>query len=73
MSAISLGPRHDRQILKEALLASVASLHRRNAAQIPEGFIDGYVALDWMEWHGGDLRLTTTGENICRQLTSERR
>jgi hypothetical protein len=73
MSANSAAPVHDRQALKEALLSSVASLHRRNAAQIPEGFIDGYVALDWMEWHGGDLRLTTVGENICRQLTNELR
>jgi hypothetical protein len=40
-------------------------LHRRRASEIP----DGYVALNWLEWHGGGLRLTITGSNVCRQLT----
>jgi hypothetical protein len=57
-----------REMLREALQACVASLHRRRASEIPEGFIEDYVQLNWLEWHGGDLRLTTTGENICRQL-----
>jgi len=57
-----------REMLREALQACVTSLHKRRASEIPEGFIDDYVQLNWLEWHGGDLRLTTTGENICRQL-----
>jgi hypothetical protein len=44
-------------------------LKRRRAAEIPEGYIDDYVALHWLEWQGGSLRLTTTGENVCRHLT----
>lgn len=59
--------------LRDALLSSIDSLHRRRAAEIPDGFIDDYVALNWMEWHGGGLRLTTTGENICKQLSSQPR
>lgn len=44
-------------------------LHRRRASDIPEGYIDGYVNLNWLEWHGGGLRLTITGGNVCRQVT----
>ena len=30
--------------------------------------IDDYVAMNWLEWNGGGLRLTTTGDNVCKQL-----
>lgn len=62
-----------QETLREALLSTIDSLHRRRAAEIPDGFIDGYVALNWMEWHGGGLRLTPTGENICKQLSNRPR
>ena len=39
------------------------------AADIADAHIDDYVALNWLEWNGGGLRLTTTGENVCKQLT----
>jgi hypothetical protein len=58
-----------RETLRNALLATVDLLHRRRASEIPEGYIDGYVALEWLEWHGGGLRLTITGRNVCRQVT----
>jgi hypothetical protein len=54
--------------LSDALLATVELLKQRRAAHIAEGFIDGYVALDWLEWNGGSLRLTAVGENVCKQL-----
>ena len=54
-------------ILKSRFSAAVDTLHRRHASDIPEADIAGYVALDWLEWHGGSLRVTTTGENVCRQ------
>ncbi|MET0517306.1 MAG: hypothetical protein ABW005_00600 [Burkholderiaceae bacterium] len=57
-----------RGILREALPASVAMLGRRRACEIPPGYIDDYVALDWLEWHGGGLRLTTVGQNILQDL-----
>jgi len=57
-----------REALSEALLATVDLLKQRRAAHIAEGYIEGYVALDWLEWNGGSLRLTAVGENVCKQL-----
>ena len=59
-----------RESLKEALLATVDLLRRRRAAEVPEGDLDDYVALNWLEWHGGSLRLTVVGDNVCKQLTA---
>lgn len=60
-----------QQRLREALPASVDCLHRRRADMIEDGFIDDYVALHWLEWHGGSLRLTITGTNVCQQLAGQ--
>lgn len=60
-----------KSALREGLLATVDLLRRRRAAEVAAGFIDDYVALDWLEWNGGALRLTTTGENLCRQLKAK--
>ncbi|NRF67076.1 hypothetical protein HLB44_08795 [Aquincola sp. S2] len=57
-----------RQRLRLELLSTVESLRRRRADTIDAGFIEDYVALDWLEWHGGSLRLTVTGTNICNQI-----
>lgn len=57
-----------RDELRAAFLGDVDRLHRRQASQIGDDYIDDYVALNWLEWHGGALRLTTVGENVCRQL-----
>ncbi len=59
-----------QDMLRDRLLATVDLLKQRRAADIAEGFIDDYVALHWMEWRGGSLKLTTTGENVCRHLTA---
>lgn len=59
-----------RTALREALPATVDLLHRRRASEVGNDAIDDYVALDWLEWNGGNLRLTLTGQNICRQLTA---
>jgi len=59
-----------RDALRDRLLPTVDLLKQRRAAEIPEGYIDDYVALHWMEWQGGSLRLTTTGENVCKHLTA---
>lgn len=61
-----------QEVLRDALLASMEMLRRRRAADIPAGYIDDYVALNWLEWHGGGLRITTVGENICKQISSRR-
>jgi hypothetical protein len=54
--------------LREALLSTIDLLYRRRAAEVGDRFIEGYIALDWLEWNGGTLRLTATGENVRGQL-----
>ena len=54
--------------MRNELLTAVDSLHRRRADLISEGFIADYVALHWLEWNGGALRLTVSGDNICAQM-----
>lgn len=71
MNRITTPPLLRREVLRNALLASVDMLHRRRASEIPAGYIDDYVALNWLEWHGGGLRVTAVGENICRQLVGQ--
>lgn len=56
-------------LLRAALLPTVEFLRRRRADLIDAALIESYVALNWMEWHGGSLRLTVTGRNVCAQLT----
>lgn len=59
-----------RERLRDALPASIDMLTRRRASDIPAGYIEDYVALHWLEWHGGGLRVTVTGDNICRQVVN---
>ena len=61
-------PASRRAQLRDELLATVDSLHRRRADLISEGFIADYVALHWLEWNGGALRLTVTGNDMCEQM-----
>jgi hypothetical protein len=70
--APATAPTIRREALRDGLLDCVDKLHRRRACDIPDGFIDDYVSLNWLEWHGGGLRLTATGENVCSQLTKGR-
>lgn len=46
-------------------------LHRRRADLIGDGMIADYVALHWLEWNGGALRLTVTGRNTWAQVKAE--
>jgi hypothetical protein len=55
------------EALREALVACVDLLKQRRADLIPPGDIDEFIDLDWMVWDGGNLTLTLTGSNICRQ------
>ena len=59
-----------REALRSELLATADLLKRRRAGEIDQVKIADYVALHWLEWHGGSLRLTTTGENVCKHLTA---
>ena len=58
----------DRQdALRADLPRVVELLHHRRAGEIEEDVINDLVSLSWLEWAGGSLQLTTTGENIRRQ------
>jgi hypothetical protein len=63
-----LPPLSRREQLRLELLSTVDLLHRRRADLVPEGFIDDYVALHWLEWNGGALRLTVSGKTLCEQM-----
>ncbi|KAF1071671.1 hypothetical protein [Variovorax sp.] len=57
-----------RERLRRGLPATVELLQQRHADRIDDSDIDAYVNLNWLEWHGGGLRLTITGRNVCAQL-----
>lgn len=57
-----------RERLRQALPATVGFLQRHEAGRIDDEDIDAYVRLNWLEWHGGGLRLTITGRNVCAQV-----
>ena len=59
-----------RERLRLALPATVELLKQRQADRIADADIEAYVALNWLEWHGGGLRLTITGRNVCAQAGS---
>lgn len=56
--------------LRDDLPATVDLLKRRRADLISERSIDDYVALDWLEWNGGGLKLTVIGENLWKQMVA---
>ncbi len=58
----------DRERLRQGLPGTVDLLQQRHADQIDAKDIEDYVALNWLEWHGGGLRLTITGRNVRAQL-----
>ena len=64
---------HGREDLLGALLDTVSLLQHRRAAEIGEGYIDEYVALNWLEWNGGTLRLTVTGHALRLRIAVTRK
>ena len=56
-----------QEVLRAALPATVDLLKQHRAGAIAETDIDDYVTLNWLEWNGGSLRLTVTGDNVCKQ------
>jgi hypothetical protein len=61
-------PASRREALRDGLQLTAELLRRRLACDIPAGYIDDYLALDWLEWKSGTLGLTLTGENICQRF-----
>ena len=66
-------PVDHKERLRLALPAAVELLRTRQAGRIAAGDIEAFVALNWLEWHGGTLRLTVTGSNVCSQFAAARR
>ena len=50
------------QALHDSLLTAVDALSRRRACDVPEQVIDRLVAMRWLQWSAGSLRLTAVGE-----------
>ncbi len=46
----------------EAFASAADTLLLRRANRIPESDIDDFIALGWMDWHGGLLRITPLGQ-----------
>jgi len=67
-AAARLPPISRREQLRLELLATVDSLRRRRADLVSDALIEDYVALHWLEWNGGALRLTVVGTNVCDQM-----
>jgi hypothetical protein len=61
-------PAPRQEALRTAWPATVELLKRHRAADIAESDINDYVSMNWLEWNGGSLRLTVTGDNVCRQM-----
>jgi hypothetical protein len=57
-----------RETLRDALPDSIAMLLRCQTGAIPMGFLDDYVALNWLAWHRGVLSVTPLGKRICQQV-----
>lgn len=57
-----------RELLRDGLRQTVDYLKQRRADLIDDRAIAEYVALNWLEWHGGSLRLTIVGGNVCKQM-----
>ncbi len=60
----------ERDRLRQALPATVGHLQQHQAGRIDDNDIEAYVQLNWLEWHGGGLRLTITGRNVCAQVAT---
>jgi len=60
-----------RATLRDQLPVTVELLKKRHADRIAAADLNDYLNLDWLEWYGGSLRLTTTGSNVCRQNLSQ--
>lgn len=63
----------NRERLRQSLPATVECLKGRRADMIDDALIEDYVALSWLEWNGGGLRLTVTGTNVCAQISAAAR
>nr|WP_297351013.1 hypothetical protein [uncultured Caldimonas sp.] len=62
------GPPSERDVLQARLPEVAQHLRARRVDLISQRDIGQYLALEWLEWHGGSLRLTAVGHNVCDQV-----
>ena len=60
-----------KERLRQALPAAAELLRTRQAGLIAAREIEEFIALNWLEWHGGSLRLTVTGSNVVSQSRAD--
>jgi hypothetical protein len=56
-----------KERLRQALPAAAELLRTRQAGLIAAREIEEFIALNWLEWQGGALKLTVTGSNVVSQ------
>ena len=56
-----------KERLRQALPAAAELLRTRQAGLIAAREIEEFISLNWLEWHGGSLKLTVTGSNVVSQ------
>jgi hypothetical protein len=56
--------------IRNALPGAARDLAQCRADLIGDELIDRFVALDWMEWRGGALKLTQVGLNVIAQAAA---
>jgi hypothetical protein len=52
------------EALSRQLPAAIASLWRRRASEVPQGSLEDFVTLGWMNWRSGALVLTPAGQVV---------
>ena len=52
----------------DTFVSAADALLRRRANLIAENDIDDFVALGWMDWHGGSLRITPLGQMALSRI-----
>lgn len=61
------GPPCEREVLRALLPSVERHLLDRRVDLLSQRDLGRYLALEWLEWHGGTLRLTQVGRNVCDQ------
>jgi hypothetical protein len=56
------------EVLSRQLPAAVASLWWRRAWEVPQGSLDDFVTLGWMDWSRGALVLTSAGQVVHERV-----
>lgn len=67
---VMTSPTLRRERLRDGLPSAVAMLKADRVDLIPQGFVDDYVALSWLEDRGAGLRVTYSGAALCMDIVA---